>query len=372
MHVSPSGQFQDPIFSIEEVAEAAGVTVFEVRALLAGRGLASFGEFVPQGPAVQLVRALTRRPAHAPDQDREFTARPPLTLLAQRPARTAMSLVASGAAHALMLLLLVTLASLGLFNATYTDQTVLPPTNARLVFLMSPGPGGGGGGGGLKMPEPPPPAAKKAERKESPSPVPPPRKVVPPPRPDPPRRPPPIDPPKIEPQPIETPKPVPAPAIQAPVVPIAADPVDVTGLPVEAKPSPSASNGPGAGGGVGSGTGAGLGEGQGAGIGPGSGGGTGGGPFQPGSGIEPPVLLREVRPLYTDEARRRAIEGDVILEIVVRQDGSVGNVRVTRSLGAGLEQRAVEAVRQWRFGPAKRRGAPVDVVVEVSVEFKLR
>jgi len=57
---------------------------------------------------------------------------------------------------------------------------------------------------------------------------------------------------------------------------------------------------------------------------------------------------------------------------VVRQDGSVGNVRVTRSLGAGLEQRAVEAVRQWRFGPAKRRGTPVDVVVEVSVEFKLR
>jgi len=62
----------------------------------------------------------------------------------------------------------------------------------------------------------------------------------------------------------------------------------------------------------------------------------------------------------------------VLLEIVVRQDGSVGNVRVTRSLGAGLEQKAIEAVRQWRFGPARRQGQAVDVVVEVSVEFKLR
>ena len=88
--------------------------------------------------------------------------------------------------------------------------------------------------------------------------------------------------------------------------------------------------------------------------------------------LEPPVLLREIRPLYTDEARRRSIEGDVVLEIVVRHDGSVGDVRVRRSLGAGLEQKAVDAVRQWRFGPARRRGTPVDVVVEVSVEFKLR
>ena len=62
----------------------------------------------------------------------------------------------------------------------------------------------------------------------------------------------------------------------------------------------------------------------------------------------------------------------MLLEIVVRQDGSVGSVRVTRSLGAGLEQKAIEAVRQWRFGPARRQGQPVDVVVEVSVEFKLR
>jgi TonB family protein len=169
----------------------------------------------------------------------------------------------------------------------------------------------------------------------------------------------------------EVTQPPPAQAVQAPVVSIAADSVDTVGLPID-KPAAPPSQGRGTLGGVGSGSGAGIGEGDGGGIGPGTGGGTGGGPFGPGSGIDPPTLIREVRPSYTDEARRRAIEGDVLLEIVVRQDGSIGSVRVTRSLGAGLEQKAIEAVRQWRFLPAKRRGTPVDVVVDVAVEFKLR
>src|SRR5207344_1021075 len=100
--------------------------------------------------------------------------------------------------------------------------------------------------------------------------------------------------------------------------------VDAPGVLTPAAPATS-SAGPGTGGGAGIGTGTGVGEGQGAGIGPGSGGGTGGGPFQPGSGISPPTLQREVKALYTDEARRRVIEGDVVLEIVVRRDGSMGN-----------------------------------------------
>jgi protein TonB len=115
-----------------------------------------------------------------------------------------------------------------------------------------------------------------------------------------------------------------------------------------------------------------MGEGQGDGLGEGSGGGTGGGPLRAGSGIEPPVVLREVRPTYTDEARRRAIEGDVDLEIVVDGDGRVGDIRVVRGLGAGLNERAIAAVRQWRFQPARRRGTPVAVVVNVSVGFSLR
>jgi protein TonB len=79
-----------------------------------------------------------------------------------------------------------------------------------------------------------------------------------------------------------------------------------------------------------------------------------------------------VRPDYTDEARRQGIEGEVVLEIIVLADGTVGNVRVVHGLRGGLDRRAIEAVRQWRFAPARRYGTPVDVVVEVAVEFKLR
>jgi TonB family protein len=75
---------------------------------------------------------------------------------------------------------------------------------------------------------------------------------------------------------------------------------------------------------------------------------------------------------YTEDARRRNVAGEVVLEIVVRSDGSVGDVKVLQGLGGGLDERAIQAVRQWRFAPARRRGAAVDVVVEVSVEFKLR
>jgi TonB family protein len=160
--------------------------------------------------------------------------------------------------------------------------------------------------------------------------------------------------------------------VQAPVQTVAADPLEQIGLPVEKERTAPPSQGRGTQGGVGSGAGPGIGEGDGGGIGPGSGGGTGGGPYQPGAGIDPPTLVREVRPQYTPEARRQAIEGDVVLEIIVRSDGTVGNIKVRRTLGAGLEQKAIEAVRQWKFLPAKRHGTPVDVVVEVSVGFKLR
>jgi len=155
-------------------------------------------------------------------------------------------------------------------------------------------------------------------------------------------------------------------------VPKPADPVETPGV-LAPPPDPRPSNqGSGVGGGAGTGSGAGVGGGNGPGIGPGSGGGEGGGPYRPGAGIDPPTLQREIRALYTDDARRRGIEGDVVLEIVVRRDGSVGDVRVRRSLDRGLDQRAIDAVRQWRFAPARRQGVAVDVIVEVAVGFKLR
>jgi protein TonB len=164
---------------------------------------------------------------------------------------------------------------------------------------------------------------------------------------------------------------VPAKVIVAPVETVAANDQNRDGA-IEHAVDAADSNGPGVNGGVGSGQGTGNGEGLGSGIGDGQGGGTGGGPYRPGSGIEPPRLVHEVKAQYTEEARRRGITGDVLLEIVIRRDGSVGDVRVLQGLGAGLDERAITAVRQWRFDAARRKGVPVDVLVEVAVEFTLR
>jgi TonB family protein len=161
------------------------------------------------------------------------------------------------------------------------------------------------------------------------------------------------------------------PRLAAPIIAAPSDARNRVGV-LEQTAAQVDSHGPGRDGGAGNGSGAGVGEGDGAGVGPGSGGGTGGGPYRPGSGIQPPTLLREVKADYTEEARRRNIEGEVVLEIVVRRDGSVSDMRVVRGLGSGLNDRATQAVRQWRFAPATRLGAPVDVLVEVAVEFKLR
>ena len=173
------------------------------------------------------------------------------------------------------------------------------------------------------------------------------------------------------PRPEPPPPPKEAEIVQAPVVTVAADASDRTGV-LEQSTATADTRGPGAGGGAGTGSGTGIGEGQGSGIGQGEGGGTGGGPYRPGSGIEPPRLLREVKPDYTEEARRAGVTGEVLLEIVVRRDGTVGDVRVLQGLGRGLDAKAVDAVRQWRFSPARRQQAPVDVMVEVAVEFRLR
>ena len=82
--------------------------------------------------------------------------------------------------------------------------------------------------------------------------------------------------------------------------------------------------------------------------------------------------MREVKAQYTDDARKRGVTGDVVLEIVIKSDGSVGDVTLLRGLGFGLDERAIAAVQNWRFAPARRLNAPVDVIVEVEVEFSLR
>lgn len=339
------------VFSLREVAHAADVALEQVLAAVDSEQVLLIDGYVRQDDAVRLVRLL------AAGSD----AREPLTLVRPPRRKGGLPLAASGTLHAAAVALFLIASSLGLLKANDTETHLKDSTPVRLVFLMAPGPGGGGGGGGNAIPLPPPPAKAKAPapQKKISAPVPRPRPYRPPLRPVVRAGPPPVAQKAL-------------PVVQAPLVPIAADADDQAGL-LEAPPAPpSPSHGPGAGGGAGTGQGTGLGEGSGAGIGPGSGGGAGGGPFRPGSGIEPPSVQREVKPTYTDEGRRRGIEGDVVMEIVVRRDGSVGDVRVVRALGAGLDQRAVAAVKQWRFAPARRMGAAVDVLVEVAVEFTLR
>jgi TonB family protein len=321
------------------------------------------GQQVATDDAVRLVRVL--RGLEAPSADRI-----PFNKVPAQSRKVTHGLFAAAAAHVIAGVVIFFPAAL----ATKTDDAVRAPVReVKLVYLMELGKGGGGGGGGLREKTPPPPAKRRSAvtLPKKASPVPPARPKAAPPTPTPKPEPPKPE-VRVEPAPIEkpVPPPPPPPAVQAPVKSIPADPVESAGLP-EAPPR-APSRGTGDRGGVGSGSGQGVGEGAGGGLGAGSGGGTGGGVYQPGAGIDPPTLIREVRPIYTDEARRQHIEGDVILEIVVRSDGTVGNIRVRRSLGGGLDQRAIEAVRQWRFNPARRHGTPVDVAVEVAVEFKLR
>jgi periplasmic protein TonB len=153
--------------------------------------------------------------------------------------------------------------------------------------------------------------------------------------------------------------------------PLAAGTALLAGL-SDAEPSLLFSQGPGFGGGVGSGVGTGIGSGTGPGAGPGSGGGFGGGAYRAGNGVVAPTLLREVRPTYTADAVQQRIQGTVVLEVVVGEDGIPRAVRVTRPLDSGLDQEAIAAVRAWRFTPGRIGNTPVDVLVTILVDFHLR
>ncbi len=131
------------------------------------------------------------------------------------------------------------------------------------------------------------------------------------------------------------------------------------------------SNGVGYGGGIGSGVGTGVGSGEGAGVGPGRGGGTGGGVFRVGGGVSAPRAIFAPEPEYSEEARKAKYQGTCVLWLVVGPDGKPREVRVTRSLGLGLDEKAIETVKTWKFEPALKDGKPVAVQISVEVEFRL-
>jgi protein TonB len=241
--------------------------------------------------------------------------------------------------------------SLLIFPAAASN--LIPPSVTSITMLTAPPPlllpkqgrSGGGGGGGLKTPTPPskgqPP--RGADRQ--------------------------ILPPAVEIKNL-APELIVEPTIVAPQLAQIQLPVMQFGDPNGVVGPPSA--GPGSGGGIGTGVGTGVGPGRGPGLGPGSGGGVGGGAYSVGGGVSAPQATYTVLPEYSDDGRKGRIQGIVELLIVVSADGTVEFQNVRKSLGYGLDQKAIEAVRKWKFLPGKKDGAPVATLVSVSVNFSLR
>jgi TonB family protein len=143
------------------------------------------------------------------------------------------------------------------------------------------------------------------------------------------------------------------------------------GDPLSRLPSGPPSNGTGSGGGIGSGHGGGVGSGEGAGVGPGMGGGFGGGVFHVGGGVSAPRVLDAPDPDYSEEARKAKYQGTCILWLIVGPDGRPRDIKVARTLGMGLDEKAIDAVRKWKFEPALKDGKPVAVQINVEVNFRL-
>jgi TonB family protein len=131
------------------------------------------------------------------------------------------------------------------------------------------------------------------------------------------------------------------------------------------------SNGTGSGSGIGSGSGGGVGAGVGPGVGLGVAGGIGGGIYRVGGGVSAPRVVYDPDPEYSQEARMAKHQGTVVLWVVIGPDGKAHEIKVSRALGMGLDEKAIEAVRNWRFLPAQKDGHPVAVQINVEVNFRL-
>ena len=268
----------------------------------------------------------------------------------REPKRMGGALLASMATH-------VAMAGLIFLAVKYSPAGqalgLMPEPYEGIVWLNQEGPGGGGGGGGNEMKEPPRAAELPGKDKITV---------------------PAEKPPKLEAPKEEVKEPDPVEQLTIPAQTMASAEESLKGMIASMPGPPTISQGSGRGGGAGTGSGTGIGPGSGSGLGPGSGGGTGGGVYKPGNGVTLPRVLREVKPQYTSDAMRAKVQGTVLLECVVRPDGTVGEVEVVRSLDRafGLDQEAIKAARQWRFSPGMRLGEPVAVLVTIELTFTLR
>jgi TonB family protein len=144
------------------------------------------------------------------------------------------------------------------------------------------------------------------------------------------------------------------------------------GNPMSSRVTGPLSNGPGSGGGIGSGGSNGVGSGSGPGHGPGQGGGYGGGIYKLGDvGVTAPIPKFVPEPDFSEEARKAKYQGTVTLSAIIGPDGRPRNLKVVRSLGMGLDEKALEKVRTWLFEPGKKNGQPVSVAMTLEVDFRL-
>lgn len=216
---------------------------------------------------------------------------------------------------------------------TATASTPEPPIPLNVVYLPAEGPVGGGGG--KPMPAPRRPLEVAPHNLPAP--------------------------PPIEPRPPVQEPDKPLPTLDATLTTSSADVLQAAG-----RSGVSLDGG-------GGGRGTGLGPGAGSGLDDGTGGRSGGGPALPGGDVTAPIPILQVQPKYTTEAMVAKIQGSVRLSIVVRADGTVGDVKVVESLDTrfGLDARAIEAAKLWRFKPSLRQGHPVDVLVTLILDFRL-
>lgn len=228
------------------------------------------------------------------------------------------------------------------------------PVATRLIWMAAaPEPDGGIGGGGQDDADRPPRAARV--RGEDPAAV----SVSPP--------------PSLEAAPAPR-EPAPAPMPIAPGLEPSASGLDtLAGVLQPIAVNAPASRGPGTDDGAGGGPGDGIGPGGGHRIGAGGPGLTGDGPGGRGGAFAPQILVK-IPPEYTHEAMRAKVQGTAVLEAVVLPDGTVGDVRIVRSLDAvfGLDQQVIRAVKAWRFAPGTRGGQPIPMIVTIELTFTLR
>lgn len=233
----------------------------------------------------------------------------------------------------------------------------LPPSKPKLPTLKAANRASGGGGGGRKNEMTPPPGGRIpiAELKN------------------------PIVPPTTHPPEIKNPSlPIPPTINVQPELILKQDTSLPLGIPTNAPGIPS--DGDGDGGGFGGGKGGGVGKGKGDGFGDGKNGNTGGGNnssgsgdqiYSPSMGIKNPIITYKQKPLYTEDARRDKIQGQVILSVILREDGTITDIRVVRGLGYGLDEEAIRAASKIKFIPGTKDGQRVNVKVRLEFAFQL-